>query len=168
MQLLHLTTSLLLLRLVHSIEVTPNSKCFSVCANDISSGSNIADGKNSWTLGRDVVCEDYQLAGPNSTVQGRKWKECLTCELNSTAVDSPSKENELYWVLCKLLVSPGDLGSMARRIHNWYKLLNFLQSTWSFPLTGVFLHIQKTPTSPLPGMRAQKPARGQTIMPKLR
>lgn len=118
MQLLHLTTSLLLLRLVHSIEVTPNSKCFSVCANDISSSSNIADGKYSWTIGSDVVCEDYQLAGPNSTVQGRKWKECLTCELNSTAVDAPSKENELYWVLCKLLVSTGDLGSTAKRIHN--------------------------------------------------
>lgn len=113
MQLLHLTTSLLLLRLVLSIEVTPNSKCFPVCANDISSSSNIADGKYSWTLGNNVVCEDYQLAGPNSTVEGRKWKECLTCELNSTAVDAPSKENELYWVLCKLPVSTEDLGSTA-------------------------------------------------------
>lgn len=118
MQLLCLTSSLLsLLRLVYSIEVTPNSKCFSLCANDISGGTNIADGKNSWTIGSNVVCEDGQLAGPGSTVQGRKWKECLNCELASTAVDSPSNENELYWVLCKLPVSTGHSGSTAKKIH---------------------------------------------------
>lgn len=128
MQLLHLTPSLFLFRLVHSIEVTPNSKCFSVCANDISGNVNIADPINSWTAGSNVVCEDYELAGPNSTVKGRKWKECLTCELNSTAVDLPSRENELYWVLCKWSVSTGDLGSTAKRIHNWYKLLTFFCS----------------------------------------
>lgn len=119
MLLLCLTTSLLsLLRLVHSIEVTPNSKCFSLCANEIGSEDNIADGKHSWTVGNNVVCEDDQLAGPNSTVRGRKWKECLTCELASTAVDSPSNENELYWVLCKLAVSTGHSGSMAKKMHN--------------------------------------------------
>ena len=112
MQLLCLTSSLLsLLCLVYSIEVTPNSKCFSLCANDISGSSNIADGKYSWTIGSNVVCEDSQLAGPGSTVPGRKWKECLNCELASTAVDSPSNENELYWVLCKFPVSTDHSGS---------------------------------------------------------
>lgn len=123
MQLLCLTTSLLsLLYLAHAIEVTPNSKCFSLCANDISDSSNIADGKYSWTIGSNVVCEDGQLAGPSSTVQGRKWKECLTCELASTAVDSPSNENELYWVLCKLTVAAVHSGSTAQKIHDWYEL----------------------------------------------
>lgn len=112
MELLYLAYSLLpLLCLVHSLEVTPNSKCFSFCASDISSNSNIADRIYSWTIGSDVVCEDYKLAGPNSTVEGRKWKECLTCELASTAVDPPSNENELYWVLCKFPVLAGNLGS---------------------------------------------------------
>lgn len=119
MQLLCLTSSLLsLLCLVYSIEVTPNSKCFSLCANDISGSSKIADGKYSWTIGSNVVCEDGQLAGPGSTVPGRKWKECLNCELASTAVDSPSNENELYWVLCKFPVSTDHSGSTAKKIHD--------------------------------------------------
>lgn len=115
MQLRCLTTSLLsLLYLAHAIEVTPNSKCFSLCANDITGSSNIAVENYSWTIGSNVACEDGQLAGPNSTVQGRKWKECLTCELASTAVDSPSNENELYWVLCKLPVAAVHSGSTAK------------------------------------------------------
>lgn len=119
MRSLYLTTSLLsLLRLVYSIEVTPNSKCFSLCANDISDSSNIADGKYSWTIGKNVVCEDDQLAGSKSTVQGRKWKECLNCELASTAVDSASNENELYWVLCKLPVSTGHSGSSGKKMND--------------------------------------------------
>lgn len=105
MYLLFLAFSLLpLLFLVHSIEVTPNSKCSSLCASDISMYGNIADGGTSWTFGSDVVCEDYTLAGPNLTVNGRKWNDCLTCELSSTAVDLPSNESEIYWVLCKYSV----------------------------------------------------------------
>ena len=100
MQLLCLTSSLLsLLRLVYSIKVASDSKCFPLCGDDIND-SNVT--VNSWT-GRDMlVCEDGQLAGPNSTVQGRKWKECLSCEVGSKAVNSSSNESDLYWVLCKL------------------------------------------------------------------
>lgn len=49
----------------------------------------------------EVVCEDYQLAGPNSTIEGKKWKDCLTCELSSTAVDPSSGEIDIYWFICK-------------------------------------------------------------------
>lgn len=76
--------------------------------------SNVADGKSSYTIGEEVVCEDSQLAGPNSIVPGIKWKQCLNCELNSTAVDSLSNENDLYWVLCKLSASTEKSQSMAK------------------------------------------------------
>lgn len=92
-----------LFRLVRSIEVTPQSKCSWICVDDIGKGDK-ANDQSSMTVSSDVVCEDYQLAGPNSTDKGRKWKDCLTCELTSKAVDPSSNENELYWILCKLPV----------------------------------------------------------------
>lgn len=100
MHRLYLAISLLLLCLVHAIEVTPNSECSSLCDNNISNDSDPGDDANSFTLGRDVVCNDYEYDGPNSTVAGRKFKNCLTCELNSTATDAKTHQNEAYWVLC--------------------------------------------------------------------
>lgn len=48
----------------------------------------------------DLICNDYELDGPNQTVHGRKWKDCLTCESTSTATDSNARENDVYWFLC--------------------------------------------------------------------
>lgn len=121
MQLLCLTTLLLsIIRLVYSIEVTPESKCSPLCADDISDPSGIANILDSWTVPDMFVCEDDQLAGPNSTVQGRKWKECLNCELTSTAVDS--NEIDLNWFLCKLPASMENSRSTAKKMHDWYKM----------------------------------------------
>lgn len=98
-----------LFRLVHSIEVTPNSKCFWVCVDDIGN-SDINDKYTTKASTDEVVCEDYQLAGPNSTVKGQKWKECLTCELSSAAVDPSSDEIDIYWFICKSPVWEDDCG----------------------------------------------------------
>ena len=96
----NLATALLLIRLIYAVEVTPNSECSSLCDNNISNESDPGADSNSFTLARDVVCNDYEYDGPNSTVPGRKFKDCLTCELNSTATDSKTNQNEAYWVLC--------------------------------------------------------------------
>lgn len=96
----YLATSLLLLRLIHAVEVTPNSPCSSLCDNDISNESDPGSDSASFTIAKNVVCNDYEYDGPNSTVPGRKFKDCLTCELNSTATDSKTNQNEAYWVLC--------------------------------------------------------------------
>lgn len=93
----YLATSLLLLRLARAVEVTPNSPCSSLCDNFISNDSDPGDDRNSFTLGKDVVCNDYEYV---STASGRKFKDCLKCELNSTATDSKTHQNEAYWVLC--------------------------------------------------------------------
>lgn len=95
----YLATSLLLLRLSRAVEVTPNSPCSSLCDNSISNDSDPGDDANSFTVGKNVVCNDYEYDGPNSTAPGRKFKDCLNCELNSTATDSKTNQNEAYWVL---------------------------------------------------------------------
>lgn len=87
-------------RLSLEIEVTPNSECSSLCDDNIDNTSDPGDKLNSSTQTKDAVCSDYEFDGPNSTVRGRKFKDCMTCELQSTAIDSKSNENEVYWVLC--------------------------------------------------------------------
>lgn len=65
-----------LFRLVHSIEVAPNSKYFWVCVEDILN-SDRTDKNTTNASTNEVVCEDYQLAGPNSTVEGKKVEGLL-------------------------------------------------------------------------------------------
>lgn len=109
----YLATSLLLLRLSRAVEVTPNSPCSSLCDNSISNDSDPGDDANSFTVGKNVVCNDYEYDGPNSTAPGRKFKDCLNCELNSTATDSKTNQNEAYWVLCASPFFPDVPGHMT-------------------------------------------------------
>lgn len=116
MRHVYLATSLLLLRLIHAVEVTPNSECSSLCDDNISGQSDPGADSNSHTVSSDVVCNDYEYDGPNSTVPGRKFKDCLTCELNSTATDSKTNQNEAYWVLCEsryLQLLPEHMANLA-------------------------------------------------------
>lgn len=88
----------LFIAVAHALEVTPNSPCASLCLNNIQDNPN--NGDASWTVAPDTVCDDWEFEGPDSTVRGRKWKECLLCEQTSTAIDKESNENEVYWFLC--------------------------------------------------------------------
>lgn len=91
--------SLLLLSLnpVRSVEVTPNSQCSSICINQ--PNANLSDRNASSTQPYQLVCNDWELEGPNSTVDGRKFHSCLACESISTAYDEETKENDVYWFL---------------------------------------------------------------------
>lgn len=96
---LHYLVSLFI-RFVHSVEVTPNSNCFWVCVDDIGT-SDITDKFTTKASTDQIVCGDYQLSGQNSTAKGKKWRECLTCELSSGSVDPFSGESDILWIICK-------------------------------------------------------------------
>lgn len=81
-----------------AIEVTPSSNCSPLCLNNIL--ENPALKEPSSTQEWDLVCDDSELDGPDSTVRGRRWKECLTCQRTSTEQDSGTRENDVYWFLC--------------------------------------------------------------------
>ncbi|MCJ1470510.1 hypothetical protein MMC07_009156 [Pseudocyphellaria aurata] len=72
--------TILLSQYVHAIEMTPNSECSFLC--DDSAKGDPGSRTSSHTTSDDLVCEDDEFS---PTVVGRKFKECLICELNSTA-----------------------------------------------------------------------------------
>ncbi|MCJ1471117.1 hypothetical protein MMC07_009765 [Pseudocyphellaria aurata] len=84
--------TLLLSHHIHAIEVSPGSDCSSLC--DDSPMSDPDSGLSSHTHNEDLVCDDDDFS---STVIGRKFKECLTCELNSTA--TYGLENDAFWLM---------------------------------------------------------------------
>ncbi|MCJ1470960.1 hypothetical protein MMC07_009608 [Pseudocyphellaria aurata] len=86
--------TLLLFHQIHAIEVTPSSGCSALC--DDSATSDPGSGASSNTGSDDVVCDDDEFS---STVVGRKFKECLICELNSNATNSIPYENDVYWLM---------------------------------------------------------------------
>ena len=102
---LFVTGSVLVLLLSESqftqaVEVAPNSLCSGLCDNH--PNSDPSNQNSSWTLQDDVVCNDWEIAGANSSITGRKFKDCLLCESNSTTHDATSDENNVYWFLCQL------------------------------------------------------------------
>ena len=104
-------TVLLLIRVARPLEVTPNSPCSPLCLNNIQDKQN--DRIASYTLADNVPCDDWEIVGPNSTVRGRKWKDCLSCQTTSDAIDSGARENDVYWLLCAWH-SPDPLGPRTR------------------------------------------------------
>ena len=83
---------------VEALEVAPNSVCSPICDDQIS--GNVSDIYASTTFTGDIVCQDWEIAGSNSSAYGRKWKSCLTCESMSTHTDDASGESDVEWLLC--------------------------------------------------------------------
>ncbi|MCJ1463389.1 hypothetical protein MMC07_001996, partial [Pseudocyphellaria aurata] len=94
MHIYQATLTLLLSHYVHAIEVTPNSNCSSLCDDSASSDPGKAD--SSTTNSNELVCDDDEFS---STVVGRKFKECLICELNSTVSGILPNENDINWLI---------------------------------------------------------------------
>jgi hypothetical protein len=57
---------------------------------------NASDPFASSTQTTDLSCLDSDY---NSTVKGRKFKSCVSCEAFSDRIDVPSEEDDLYWFL---------------------------------------------------------------------
>ena len=83
----------------HALQVSGGSKCAPFCIDNIY--SNVALANSSTTNPWDLVCNDWELDGPNSTAIGRKWKDCLSCLSTSPAQNKADDENDVYWFLCR-------------------------------------------------------------------
>lgn len=91
--------TLFVIKCVQGIEVAPGSKCSSLCIDQL--GADESSPYSSTTVGSMLVCNDWELAGPNATATGEKWRSCLGCESTSAHYDNVSRENDVYWFLCK-------------------------------------------------------------------
>ena len=82
-----------LLRVTSALQSVAGSPCESVCAD-------------AGTLKDDVVCldADYQ-----SLDQGRAFRKCVACQLNSTAVDTVKNETDVEWGLRMILSTLSNL-----------------------------------------------------------
>ncbi|KAF3480899.1 uncharacterized protein GIQ15_06246 [Arthroderma uncinatum] len=78
----------LLLQVVSGLRVTPRSPCSSVC------GANLTE-----TTGDDIVCHDPEF---NTTAVGRRFRDCVSCELQSTFYDTALDETDVKWGLYNL------------------------------------------------------------------
>ncbi|KAJ5632436.1 hypothetical protein N7490_008775 [Penicillium lividum] len=70
----------------------------------VTSGSSCTDSCNKWgsatnTTADEISCVD---AAYNNTVKGRDFKECITCELESTFEDDTTGETDVNWGLYNL------------------------------------------------------------------
>lgn len=81
-----------------ALQVAPNSPCSSVCID--STALDASDPNSSNTEPSDIVCEDADFT---NTVDGSKWKQCMSCLQNSTF--SQGSESDQYWFIHNLRYS---------------------------------------------------------------
>jgi len=74
------------LQAVLSFQHVPNSPCTDVCS-----------GNPQNTLEKDVVCFDTDYT---DNKDGEALRNCVACELNSTAVDTANNQSDVEWALC--------------------------------------------------------------------
>lgn len=85
----------LLLSSTTAIQVTPGSRCASVCLD--SRNGDATRAAASTTNSSDIVCNDVDYF---SSSTGQKFKDCITCLQTSNALSG--EENDVSWFLCKL------------------------------------------------------------------
>ena len=86
---------------VHAIlglEVAPDSNCSFFCMTQ--PNLNSSDPNSSYTHTDDLVCNDWELSGPNSTEAGRKFLNCISCESLGSHYDPTTGESDIDWFLC--------------------------------------------------------------------
>lgn len=79
--------------------VNKNSTCLDLCQGDRPFDLNSDYSRD--TFPWDIVCDDWELVGPNSTISGRKFRSCLTCESTSSIYDPSTNIGDVYWMLCR-------------------------------------------------------------------
>lgn len=75
---------LLLLSSASALRVVPGSSCTAACTK-----ANITYGN--------ITCYDQAYS---STVAGRAFKDCVTCELDTITLDHNTNQTDLGWALC--------------------------------------------------------------------
>lgn len=69
-----------------ALRAVPSGHCAAVC------------GDVTTTKGTDIVCVDQDYG---NTPKGLAFEACISCQMNSTAVDTTTGETDLQWMLCK-------------------------------------------------------------------
>ena len=80
----------------YSYCVDKNSTCLDLCKGDQPYSGAYTD-----TYPWDIVCNDWELVGPDSTMLGRKFRSCLSCEKTSSSYDPSTKIGDVWWMLCR-------------------------------------------------------------------
>lgn len=87
-----LLLSLVLLSPVLSLHVVVGSSCTAVCTAYYVHPNTTVD---------QVICLDSDY---NNTSVGQRFKDCISCELESQTFDHGTSQTDLGWALCKLLI----------------------------------------------------------------
>lgn len=96
-----LTISILVLS-SQALRAVPFGPCASLCGN------------TSDTTSDEIVCSDTDYQG---TAAGQTAQACISCQLNSTAVDTATNTSDLQWALCRYHLAEGNIlaDRMARQ-----------------------------------------------------
>lgn len=78
---------------VLSLHVVLGSNCTPVCTQYFLSSNTTVD---------EVTCHDSDY---NTTSVGQRFKECISCELQSQTFDHGTNQTDLGWALCKYYVA---------------------------------------------------------------
>jgi len=81
----------------------------------VTSGSSCTDSCNKWgaatnTTADEISCVDIAF---NSTTKGKDFKDCITCELESTYENDTTGETDVNWGLCMFLREPSSLTALT-------------------------------------------------------
>jgi len=79
-----------------------NSPCADVCSDDTAG-----------TLEDAVTCLDENFG---RTTTGANFEKCISCELNSTAVEQGSNETDVEWGLCEHIIRGDDVFACLWRL----------------------------------------------------
>ena len=89
----HPAVALLILSLnvshVLALYVVPGSNCTDACSSAFTAYS---------TNGSDIVCHDTDY---NSTTIGEAFQTCVSCEIQSPAINPYTVQTDVGWALCK-------------------------------------------------------------------
>lgn len=77
-----------------ALQVTPNSKCASLCMEDPE--GDISDLAASSTNYTEIPCLDNDFA---DTTKGNKYRKCIECL--QTSREASGTESDVKWYLCK-------------------------------------------------------------------
>ena len=111
-----------LVRPATALQTVPGSPCQSTCAQ----AGNLQDN---------VVCLDADY-GESET--GRLYRECVSCQLNSTAIDTGKNETDVEFALSRNMPSIIEITSLAKKNLQW---------PYAIPSQGACLPF-RGPTSP--------------------
>lgn len=72
----------------HALQVVPGSNCTAACTEHF---------RRTNTTSSDITCydEDY-----NTTAVGKAFRDCVTCEFDSSTFDQQTNQTDLGWALC--------------------------------------------------------------------